>query len=248
MKNTTIEWTDRTWNPTKGCSKVSAGCKNCYAIRMAARLEAMGHPAYQNVTKRKNGKLNWTGKVNIDQKTITAPLSWKQPSKIFVNSMSDLFHENIDETVLQEIWSVMSKADHHLFKIFTKRPEVMLEKLADQTKFPLLPNVWLGVSVENKNQISRLDILRQIPATIRFVSFEPLLSSVVQCNLDQIDWVIVGGESGPKARVVREKWVLEILDLCTSFNSAFFFKQWGGVNKKTSGRMLNHQEFNEFPI
>jgi len=187
MKNTTIEWTDRTWNPTKGCSKVSAGCKNCYAIRMAARLEAMGHPAYQNVTKRKNGKLNWTGKVNIDQKAITAPLSWKQPSKIFVNSMSDLFHENIDETILQEIWSVMSKADHHLFQILTKRPEVMLEKLADQKKFPLLPNVWLGVSVENKYQISRLDILRQIPATIRFVSFEPLLSSVGQCNLDQID-------------------------------------------------------------
>ena len=247
MQNTTIEWTDRTWNPTKGCSKVSDGCKNCYAMRMAARLEAMGQVHYQGLTGKSRGKLAWTGRVNTDEKALHAPLSWKKPSKIFVNSMSDLFHEGIEIDFLKRIWAVMSISPQHQYQVLTKRPERMLEVLKNADDFPLLSNVWLGVSVENQKQISRLDILRDVPAHVRFVSFEPLLGPISGCSLDQIDWAIVGGESGPRSRPVKEDWILDIQESCRKANTAFFFKQWGGVNKKQTGRKLNNQEFNAFP-
>ena len=247
MQNTTIEWTDRTWNPTKGCSKVSDGCKNCYAMRMATRLEAIGHVHYQGLTKKSRGKPVWTGKVNFDEKALLAPLSWKKPFKIFVNSMSDLFHESIETDILKRIWNVMSICPQHQFQVLTKRPQRMLAVLQDQTAFLLLANVWLGVSVENQKQICRLDVLRDVPAKVRFVSFEPLLGPISGCSLDQIDWAIVGGEIGPRSRPIKEDWVLDIQESCRRANTAFFFKQWGGVNKKQTGRKLNNQEFNAFP-
>lgn len=171
----------------------------------------------------------------------------KKPSKIFVNSMSDLFHEGIEIDFLKRIWAVMSISPQHQYQVLTKRPERMLEVLKNADDFPLLSNVWLGVSVENQKQISRLDILRDVPAHVRFVSFEPLLGPISGCSLDQIDWAIVGGESGPRSRPVKEDWILDIQESCRKANTAFFFKQWGGVNKKQTGRKLNNQEFNAFP-
>ena len=248
MQYSDIEWTDRTWNPTKGCSKVSDGCKNCYAMRMAARLEAMGHKHYQGLTRKGGGKLVWTGKVSFDEKALSAPLRWQKPSKIFVNSMSDLFHEQIDTNILKRIWDVMAECKRHQFQVLTKRPERMLEVLKDGTNFPKLPHVWLGVSVENAKQTDRLDILREVPAHVRFVSFEPLLGSVGSCSLDKIHWAIVGGESGPHSRPIKEDWILAIKENCKHSNTAFFFKQWGGKNKKQTGRLLQEQEFNEYPV
>ena len=241
-----IEWTDKTWNPVKGCFKVSPGCKNCYAIRMAERLQAMKHPLYEGTVKR-NGKANWTGKIGLSDALITEPLKWKKPAKIFVNSMSDLFYDDVPYEFIARVFGTMLKADWHQFQILTKRPERAYDFFkAHQINLP--EHIWLGVSVESNEYIHRLDVLRDLPASVRFVSFEPLLDSVSNADLTDIDWAIVGGESGPSARVMKEEWVDEIQTLCRMHDTAFFFKQWGGVNKKKTGREWRGQVWNEYPM
>ena len=225
MAQTSIEWTDRSWNPTKGCSKVSSGCKNCYAMIMAHRLAAMGSPGYIGTTRKSAKKVVWTGRINVDYGALDLPISWKKPSRIFVNSMSDLFHEDIAPDVLRSVWQTMRKTPHHNYQILTKRPERMLDVLSDTSAFPVLDHVWLGVSVEDQETTSRLDVLRAVPAQVRFVSLEPLIGPTPGINLSKIDWAIVGGESGPKARAIETTWVDEIFDSCRSNGTAFFFKQ-----------------------
>ena len=242
-----IEWTDKTWNPTKGCSKVTAGCTNCYAIRMAYRLKALEHPAYQDLTRRSGKKIQWTGKVSLDHKALVQPLTWKKPARVFVNSMSDMFYEDIPQEFLEEVWKVMEKTPHLQYQILTKRAEYMQLVLQDRERFKILPNVWLGVSVENADHVERLDLLRQTPATIKFVSFEPLLGSVHNADLNGIDWAIVGGESGPGSRLMEDEWVTEIEESCRQTGTAFFFKQWGGTNKKKTGRLWKGKSWDEYP-
>ena len=242
-----IEWTDKTWNPTKGCSKVTAGCTNCYAIRMAYRLKALEHPAYQDLTRRSGKKIQWTGKMSLDHKALVQPLTWKKPARVFVNSMSDMFYEDIPQEFLQEVWKVMEQTPHLQYQILTKRAEYMQQVLQDHDRFKVLPNVWLGVSVENSDHIYRLDLLRQTLATIKFVSFEPLLGSVHNADLAGIDWAIVGGESGPGARLMKDEWVTEIEESCRQTGTAFFFKQWGGTNKKKTGRLWEGKNWDEYP-
>ncbi|MEA4876799.1 MAG: DUF5131 family protein [Aminobacterium sp.] len=242
-----IEWTNSTWNPLAGCSCVSEGCRNCYAMAMAARLESMSHEKYFGLTKKtREGRTIWTGKIHVDQDSIKKPLTWKKPQLIFVNSMSDLFHENAPEEAIVQIWDVMSKAYWHTFQTLTKRPQRMFY-LIKKLNLPLLPNLWLGTSVENKNVISRIDILKKIPATIRFVSFEPLIGSVGNVNLEDIDWAIVGGESGPRSRPLEEKWVDEVYHSCQKYGTLFFFKQWGGTNKKKAGRLYKGKTWDAMP-
>ncbi len=245
MNMSEIEWTDKTWNPVKGCFKVSPGCKNCYAIRMAERLQAMQHPLYKGTVKR-NGKANWTGKIGFSEDLLDAPLKWRKPTKIFVNSMSDMFYEEVPFDFIKKAFDTMLQADWHEFQILTKRPERAYE-FFKQYKFQLPAHIWLGVSVESNEYIDRLDVLRTLPATIRFVSFEPLLDSVSEANLKNIDWAIVGGESGPGARAMQEEWVDEIEHECRKYGTAFFFKQWGGVNKKKTGREWRGKVWNEYP-
>lgn len=248
MAKTAIEWTDRSWNPTKGCSKVSQGCVNCYAMTMARRLEAMGNKHYRGLTKTRKGKLLWTGKIAIDHNAISQPLGWTKPSRVFVNSMSDLFHEDIPSDTLLKIWKVMDQTPQHNYQILTKRPEQMLKVLSQTDEFPVLKNVWLGVSVEDHTTVDRLDLLRRVPASVRFVSLEPLLGPTPDIDLSEIDWAIVGGESGPRSRAIEKVWIEEIFDACRHHGTAFFFKQWGGVNKKKTGRIFNGQEWNEYPV
>lgn len=244
MADSSIEWTDATWNPVAGCTVISPGCTNCYAMRMAARLEAMGTAKYAGLTRRSGGRAVWSGRVRLDHDSLDAPLRWKKPRMVFVNSMSDLFHDGIPTSFVKKVWSVMEAAHWHTFQILTKRPE----RMAEFTKLvPALPNVWLGTSVENGDYISRLDHLRKVNAAIRFVSFEPLLSSVVEADLAGIAWAIVGGESGPKARPMNRQWVEEIRRACRESGTAFFFKQWGGKNKALTGRELDGRTWDEFP-
>ena len=228
-----IEWTESTWNPLTGCTKVSPGCKNCYAERMANRLRAMGQPNYVN-------GFNLT----IHPHTIELPLKWKKPQMIFVNSMSDLFHESVPEDFVHQIFDVMHKASWHTFQILTKRSLRLLE-LDNKISWPM--NVWMGVSVENSEYTYRINHLRSTHAKIKFMSLEPLLGPVENLNLDEIDWVIVGGESGPGARPIHEEWVTNIRDQCLISQIPFFFKQWGGVRKKNNGRILQGQIWNEIP-
>src|SRR6266851_5924419 len=245
MAESSIEWTDATWNPVAGCSVISPGCTNCYAMRMAARLEAMGMAKYAFLTRRSGSRSIWTGRVSLDQSALEAPLGWSKPRMVFVNSMSDLFHEKVPSDFIESVWSVMGRAHQHTFQILTKRPERMAE-LA--TSLPLLPNVWLGTSVESTDYLWRLDALRRAPASMRFASFEPLLGSVRHVELNDIDWAIVGGESGPHARPMKAEWVQEIRDACRRTGTAFFFKQWGGTNKKRAGRKLDGRTWDEFPV
>ncbi|MBO9507998.1 DUF5131 family protein [Thalassospira sp. A3_1] len=253
MAETEIEWTDATWNPVAGCSIHSTGCKNCYAMRMAKRLEAMGVEKYQGLTKTVNGKAVWTGAIREDHASLSAPLNWKKPKKIFVNSMSDLFHADVNESFIAEVWEVMRKTPHHNYQILTKRPDRMLEILS-QNNHEVLPNVWLGTSVENNDVISRIDYLRNVPAAIRFISFEPLIGAVGPVDLEGIDWAIVGGESGPNARPIKEDWIDEIHDQCAIHDTAFFFKQWGTWgsdnkkrSKKANGRIYRGKTWDEMP-
>jgi len=244
MADTSIEWTDATWNPVSGCSIASPGCTNCYAMRMAARLEAMGSEKYAGLTRRSGGRFVWTGKIKVDPKSLEIPLSWKKPRRVFVNSMSDLFHEKVRVEFIRRVWDVMGRASQHTFQVLTKRPV----RMAEVTRtLDILPNVWLGTSVENADYLSRLDDLRSVRAAIRFVSFEPLLGSVADADLTDIDWAIVGGESGPKARPMDPVWVEEIQDACEESGTAFFFKQWGGKNKAKTGRTLHGRTWDEFP-
>lgn len=241
-----IEWTDATWNPVSGCTIVSPGCTNCYAMRMAARLQAMGHGSYRETTRRSGRRSVWTGKVVLNERMLDAPRTWQKPRMIFVNSMSDLFQEKVPVEFIRRVWDVMADAHWHIFQILTKRPENMGQILRDDG-FPVLENVWLGTSVENGNFLSRIDELRRTPGNVRFVSFEPLLGSVAGADLSEIDWAIIGGESGPGARPMDVAWVDEIKAACDKVGTAFFFKQWGGVNKKKSGRVYQGKVWDELP-
>lgn len=213
-------------------------------MRMAARLEAMRTEKYIGLTRRSGGRAVWTGHLRLDRASLDAPLSWRKPRMVFVNSMSDLFHDAVPAAYIAEVWRVMEQAHQHTFQILTKRPLKMAEVVAG---LPKLANVWLGTTVESGEFIQRLDLLRQINAAVRFVSFEPLLSSVAKANLKNIDWAIVGGESGPKARPMEKAWVKEIHQLCRRSGTAFFFKQWGGKQKARTGRMLDGRTWDEFP-
>jgi protein gp37 len=243
---TGIEWTEATWNPIAGCTMVSPGCTNCYAMRMAARLQAIGLERYQGTTRHSGSRHVWSGKIVLDRKALQIPLSWKRPRHIFVNSMSDLFHEAVPETFIREVWTAMETAHQHTYQILTKRPDRMLEVLR-KAEFRKLPNVWLGTSVENEAAASRIEVLRRVPAVIRFVSFEPLIGSVGKPSMKGIHWAIVGGESGPNARPIDTQWVDDILQICQRQDVAFFFKQWGGKNKKAAGRRYRGKTWDEMP-
>lgn len=241
-----IEWTEATWNPIAGCTVISPGCTNCYAMRMAARLEAMGIEKYLGTTRRSGNRAVWTGRVNVDSKSIEAPLRWRKPKRIFVNSMSDLFQVGVDEDLIASVWAVMGSATWHSFQILTKRPERMRSILSSE-RFPVLPNVWLGTSVESEGFVHRINELRKTPAEIRFISFEPLIEPIVGPDLTDIHWAIVGGESGPGARQMKAWWVSELRDACAEQRVPFFFKQWGGTRKKRSGRKLDGRTWDEYP-
>jgi len=242
-----IEWTEATWNPIAGCLMVSPGCTNCYAMRMAGRLEAIGLPKYRGTTRRSGGRFIWTGQVGSDDAALSVPARWRKPRRIFVNSMSDLFQEGVSAEFIAKVWRTMEQADWHTYQILTKRPERMREILSSRG-FQVLPHVWLGASVESADFLYRLDELRSTPAHVRFVSFEPLLDSVGEADLSAIDWAIVGGESGPRSRTMEQSWVLEIREACERQGVAFFFKQWGGRNKKSAGRSLEGRTWEEYPF
>jgi protein gp37 len=244
MADTSIEWTDATWNPVAGCTIVSPGCTNCYAMRMAARLDAIGLKKYQALTRRSGSRAVWTGSIRWDVEGLNIPKSWRKPRRVFVNSMSDLFHEDVPRDFIARVWGVMEQCPRHTFQILSKRPQRMADLAG---KLPLLPNVWLGTSVENADYLFRLDELRGARAAVRFVSFEPLLGSVANADLSGFHWAIVGGESGPRARPMDERWVEEIENVCRRSGVAFFFKQWGGVHKKRAGRQWRGSTSDEMP-
>jgi protein gp37 len=213
-------------------------------MRMAARLDAMGMDKYAGLTRKSGKRAIWKGSVRLDRHALEVPVRWKKPRRVFVNSMSDLFHEKVSSSFIGQVWSVMESTPQHTYQILTKRPD----RMAQVTKnFPKLKNVWLGTSVENADYLDRLDELREVNAVIRFVSFEPLLGSVAGANLADIHWAIVGGESGPRARPMREEWVDEIQSACRRFKTAFFFKQWGGVRKDRTGRRYRGKTYDEMP-
>jgi protein gp37 len=244
MADTSIEWTDATWNPVAGCTVLSPGCTNCYAMRMAARLDAMGMEKYRGLTRKSGGRAVWTGKVRLDQAALKAPAAWKKPRRIFVNSMSDLFHESVPAEFIGAVWKAMEETPRHTYQILTKRPGRMAEITGS---LPILKNVWLGTSVESADYLDRIDELRKVRAVVRFISFEPLLGSVAAADLTGIHWAIVGGESGPRSRPMREEWVGEIKTACSKARAKFFFKQWGGVRKKTTGRHFRGRTFDDMP-
>jgi protein gp37 len=233
MATSTIEWTESTWNPLTGCSKVSPGCKNCYAERMAKRLQAMGLEKYRQGFR-----------LALHPEALEEPLNWLKPQNIFVNSMSDLFHEDVPLDFVLNIFDVMRRAHWHQFQILTKRTERLLE-LDAAIDWP--QNVWMGVSVENAQYAYRINLLRQTHAAIKFLSLEPLLGALLNLDLHGIHWVIVGGESGPHARPIEYEWVQDIRNQCERSNVAFFFKQWGGTRKKKSGRLLDGRTWDELP-
>jgi len=241
-----IEWTDATWNPVSGCAIVSPGCTHCYAMRMAARLQAMGHPKYVGLTRKSGRRWVWTGRVRIDRGALDVPVHWRKPRRIFVNSMSDLFHEDVPEAFIHDVWNVMRTARWHTYQVLTKRPDRMAKVLAE-TAPEALPNVWVGTSVENSEYVYRIAELRRAPSAVRFVSFEPLIGPVGKLNLQGVHWAIVGGESGPGARPMDWAWVDEIRAACRRQGAAFFFKQWGGVRKKQTGRELDGRIWDEYP-
>jgi protein gp37 len=229
-----IEWTESTWNPVTGCTKISPGCKFCYAERMAERLQAMGQANYRNGFQ-----------LTLQPQMLDLPLTWKRPQAIFVNSMSDLFHKDVPLDYIQRVFDVMRRAHWHRFQVLTKRAD----RLAELNPFLDWPvNVWMGVSVESSDHVDRIDSLRRVRARIKFLSLEPLLGPLSSLDLQGIDWVIVGGESGPKARPVQENWILDIRDQCRQAEVAFFFKQWGGRNKKQAGRILEGRTWDEMPF
>jgi protein gp37 len=245
-QQSSIEWTDLTWNPVVGCSIESAGCKNCYAMRMAARLQSMGHEKYRGLTKQSKRGAVWADKVRCHDESVDIPLAWKKSRRVFVNSMSDLFHKDVPMDFVQRIWSVMERTPQHHYQILTKRPLRMATLLKEIAPRPL-KNVWLGTSVEDDRVVDRIDHLRDVPASVRFISFEPLIGDVGKVDLTDINWAIVGGESGPRARPMDTDWVEGILDQCLDAGTAFFFKQWGGVNKKKTGRILRGRTFDDMP-
>lgn len=233
MSISRIEWTDATWNPITGCSKISEGCLHCYAEKMSMRLKAMGQANYRNGFE-----------VMCHEHMLDYPLRWRKPRTIFVNSMSDLFHEKIPDEFIFQVFEIMKRASWHRFQILTKRAE----RMKTLSKFlPWPENIWLGVTVENNDCRNRIDVLKKIPASVRFLSMEPLLSAVPNINLNLLDWIIVGGESGPGARPMEIEWVEDIRIQCSRRQIPFFFKQWGGVKKKAIGRILNGRTYDEMP-
>ena len=231
--NSPIEWTDATWNPVTGCSKISPGCKHCYAERMAKRLKAMGQKNYANGFE-----------LTLQPHMLQLPLKWRQPSQVFVNSMSDLFHDDVPVGFIKKVFDVMRRAHWHQYQVLTKRSE-RLRELAPQLRWA--PQIWMGVSVENEDYLSRIDDLRQTGAVVKFLSLEPLLGPLPRLNLRGIDWVIVGGESGPGARPMHPEWVREIRDCCLRADVPFFFKQWGGPVKSRTGRLLDGRTWDDMP-
>ena len=231
--NSHIEWTDATWNPVTGCTKISPGCKHCYAERLAKRLQAMGQKNYRNGFA-----------VTLQPQMLKMPLRWRSPKRIFVNSMSDLFHEDVPVDYIQEVFAVMQRADWHQYQVLTKRSERLLEL---NPRIEWVSQIWMGVSVENADYVHRIDHLRATTAHVKFLSLEPLLGPLRKLNLCGIDWVIAGGESGPGARPVDPKWVADIRDQCLDAGVAFFFKQWGGVHKSKAGRDLEGRTWDEMP-
>lgn len=229
-----IEWTEMTWNPVTGCTKVSTGCKNCYAERMAKRLKAMGVERYRN-------EFN----VTLQPDLLDVPLMWKQPRMIFVNSMSDLFHEEIPIQYIKRVFEIMVRCPHHTFQILTKRGK-RLNEISSQLLWS--KNIWMGVTIENENVLPRIFDLKKVPASIRFLSCEPLIGPINNLPLNGIHWVIVGGESGPKARPMRAEWVESILRQCRGAKIPFFFKQWGGVRKDLTGRLIRGRTYDNMPI
>lgn len=246
--DSSIEWTDATWNPVAGCTPVSPGCLNCYAARMALRLERMGGDTaekYQGTaTRARNGRPVFAGRINLDHDALNVPRHWKRGRRIFVNSMSDLFHEGVPLGFIRKVFKVMGDCPQHEFQILTKRPERAID-LAP--KLDWHPNVWMGTSVESALYTHRAETLRQIPAAVRFLSVEPLIGRIPKLPLAGIHWVIVGGESGPGARPMEESWVTEIKEHCEREGVPFFFKQWGGVQKSRTGRLLEGRTWNEMP-
>ncbi|ALS23773.1 DUF5131 family protein [Paenibacillus naphthalenovorans] len=228
-----IEWTEATWNPVTGCTKISEGCRNCYAATMAKRLHAMRNPRYINGFN-----------VTLHEDLLQLPLKWKRPRRIFVNSMSDLFHKDVPFEFIQSVFKTMEMAHWHTFQILTKRSDRLLEL---SRSLPWPQNIWQGVSVEDSRVTNRINDLRQVPAHVRFLSIEPLIGPLNNLDLDGIHWVIVGGESGHGARPMREEWVTGIRDQCLQQHVAFFFKQWGGVQKHRTGRVLDGRTWDEFP-
>lgn len=233
MSKSSIEWTEATWNPVTGCDKISPGCKHCYAERMSHRLKAMGQSNYVNGFA-----------LTLQPHMLEKPLEWKRPQFIFVNSMSDLFHADIPDDYIRQVFDVMRRAHWHQFQVLTKRAE-RLEELGANMDWP--PNVWMGVSVESQKYVYRIDHLRRTKALIKFLSLEPLLGPLHDLDLNGIDWAIAGGESGPGARAMDEDWVKDIRDQCVRAGVPFFFKQWGGVNKKRAGRVLEGRTWDEMP-
>jgi protein gp37 len=233
MARSKIEWTETTWNPVTGCTRISSGCTNCYAYRMAKRLQAVGNVRYKNGFK-----------LTLHEDLVSAPLVWKKPRLIFVNSMSDLFHEDIPFAFIKRVFSTMKTAEKHTFQVLTKRSP-RLSELAPRLDWP--PNVWMGVTVESEDCTPRIKDLLKVPSSVRFVSFEPLLGPIDNVDLNGIDWAIVGGESGPGARPMKKQWVTAIHDRCDDSDVAFFFKQWGGTNKKRTGRLLDDRTWDDMP-
>ena len=229
----TIEWTEATWNPVTGCTKISPGCDNCYAERLAVRLQAMGQPNYAKGFK-----------LTVQEHMLELPLRWKTPQIIFVNSMSDLFHRDVPTEYIHRVFDVMKRAHWHRFQVLTKR-SLRLSRLSPTLDWH--PNIWMGVSVESKDYTFRINHLRDTGAHIKFLSLEPLLGPLSNLNLQGINWAIVGGESGPHARRMQQEWVIDIRNQCQSANVPFFFKQWGGTNKKKAGRVLENQTWDEMP-
>ena len=249
-QNSKIEWTQATWNPVVGCTKVSAGCEHCYAEPMSNRLAGMARRHPERIDRRshymhviKKGK--WNNSIRLVPEALEDPLHWKEPRQVFVNSMSDLFHKHVPLDFIKQVFEVMNNCQRHTFQVLTKRPEIAAEYASQLT---WTPNIWMGTSVENDSVTVRIDALRRIGARIRFLSLEPLLGPLNSLNLNDIHWVIVGGESGPGARPMQPEWVRDIRDQCIRGQVSFFFKQWGGRNKKQAGRLLDGREWNEMPL
>lgn len=235
MATTKIEWTESTWNPITGCTKITLGCKFCYAEVMARRLQSMGQEKYLNGFD-----------LTLHPETLKEPYTWKKPKIIFVNSMSDLFHKDIPVDYIQKIFRVMKDNPQHVFQILTKRADV-LHYYDSEGWLDWSHNIWMGVTVEDTTVTKRIDLLRETGARVKFLSCEPLLSDLPNLNLQNIDWVIVGGESGRTPRPIREEWVLNIQEQCNTQSAAFYFKQWGGTNKKKNGRLLKGETYSEMP-
>jgi len=233
LAKSNIEWTEATWNPVTGCAKISPGCKHCYAERMAKRLQAMGQRNYANAFD-----------LTLQPHMRDLPLRWTRPSRVFVNSMSDLFHEDVPASYIQSIFDVMYRANWHQYQVLTKRSERLLQL---SPVLPWEPQIWMGVSVENDDYRFRIEHLRQTGAVVKFLSLEPLLGPLPKLDLHDLDWVIVGGESGPGARAMNPDWVRDLRDQCVGSGVRFFFKQWGGPVKSRAGRLLDGRTWDELP-